>query len=293
MVTVLTAGHVNWDVTLTVDRLPEADGESRIRGQRSSGGGSAANVAVTLAGLDVETGVVGSVGDDQNGVLAKRELAEAGVDRTGLRTVADAETAVKYLLVDEDGEVAVLGNDGVNEAVTPADVDPDLVESADSVHLTSQRPETAAYIAETASAAGATVSVDPGRRIADRDFGAALDHADVIFLNDREAEAVLEDEYPSVEYDDSVLVLKRGDEGATVHTPDGTYVHPGFDVEPVDTTGAGDAFAAGYIATKLRTGDDERALEFANACGALAATVEGARPGLTTEQVESFLAGQF
>jgi ribokinase len=296
MVRVVAAGHVNWDVTLRVEALPEPDGEARIVSQRRSGGGSAANAAVALAGFDVDTGLVGSVGDDENGLLAQRELDRVGVDLQGLRVVEDAETSVKYLVVDGEGEVMVLGNDGANEAVAPGDVDADYVQAADHVHLTSQRPDTAARLAELASESGATVSFDPGRRLDERDYVATIDRTDVLFVNDREALELLEEDatFPESDVSDCVVVVKHGAEGATVHAPDASLTHPGFDVEPVDTTGAGDAFAAGFIATFLEDRDDyERALEFANACGALAAQAEGARTAPTYPEVEAFLDRQF
>jgi len=292
VVEVLSAGHVNWDVTLRVDRLPVPDGEASIHSQRGAGGGSAGNVAAALASLGVASGIVGSVGDDEYGMLARRELEREGVDCAGLREV-DGDTSTKYLLVDDDGEVAVLGNDGVNEAVAPEAVDPDRVESANHLHLTSQRPETAARLASVADEAGLTISVDPGRRLPERDFSSAIDRADVIFLNDREAEAALEAEYPASDFADRVVVIKHGGEGAEVHTPEATYSHPGFDVPVTDTTGAGDAFAAGFVAVLREGGDYERALEFANACGALAARTEGAKTSPSRNEVERFLAGQF
>jgi ribokinase len=297
MVTVLTAGHVNWDVTLRLDRLPVADGEASIRAQRQSGGGSAANVAATLAGLDVETGVIGSIGDDDNGLLARHELEETGVSIEGLRIVDDAETAVKYLLVEDSGEVAVLGNDGVNEAVAPSDLDPERIRAAKHVHLTSQRPDTATEIASIASEAGRTVSFDPGRRLGDREYGAALSQSDVIFVNDREAESMLESEYADSDFDDRIVVVKHGSDGAEVHTPDGAYVHAGFEIDSIDTAGAGDAFAAGFLATAVTDGgigsfNVERALEYANACGALTASREGARSVPSATEVGSFLASR-
>jgi len=292
VVEVLSAGHVNWDVTLRVDRLPVPDGEASIHSQRGAGGGSAGNVAAALASLGVASGIVGSVGDDEYGMLARRELEREGVDCAGLREV-DGDTSTKYLLVDDDGEVAVLGNDGVNEAVAPEAVDPDRVEAANHLHLTSQRPETAARLASVADEAGLTISVDPGRRLPERDFSSAIDRADVIFLNDREAEAALEAEYPASDFADRVVVIKHGGEGAEVHTPEATYSHPGFDVPVTDTTGAGDAFAAGFVAVLREGGDYERALEFANACGALAARTEGAKTSPSRNEVERFLAGQF
>jgi ribokinase len=302
MVEVITAGHVNWDVTLRVDALPRPDGEARIDSQRRSGGGSAANVAVALAGMEFDIGLVGSVGDDETGEFARRGLVAAGVDCSHLLEVEARETTTKYLIVDEDGEVMVLGNEGANEAVTSADVDPEYVTDADHLHLTSQRPDTAAELARTATEAGVSVSFDPGRRLAERDFGEALAYSDVVFLNDREARTILDSdlEHPSSELHGRVVVIKHGEAGAQVDTPEASFDHPGFDAEVVDTTGAGDAFAAGFLAVLLREGgvvdvdaDYERALEFANACGAVAAMEEGARTAPTFEDVRAFLNGQF
>jgi len=285
---VLVAGHVNWDVTLRVDRLPEPDDESRITAQHASGGGSAANVAHDLALLDVDAGVLGSVGDDEHGLLATRELEAVGADLGPLERVPDGETTVKYLLVEETGEVAVLGNEGANEAIGPDDVDPELVEGVVHAHLTSQRPDTAARVAELASAAGATVSVDPGRRLADRDYDAVLAAADLVFVNDREAETVL-DERSNAAFPDRTFVVKHGAAGAEVHAPEGHFEHPGFGVDPVDTTGAGDAFAAAFVATRLDGGDYATALERANAAGAYAASTNGAREAPDAAELEAFI----
>lgn len=290
MVRVVVAGHVNWDVTLRVEALPEPDGEATIESQRRSGGGSAANVAAALAGFDVKTGLVGSVGDDEHGLLARRELRDIDVDLENLLVVEGDETSVKYLIVANGGEVMVLGNDGANEAVAPGDVDRRYVESADHLHLTSQRPETAAWLAGTANEAGITVSFDPGRRLDERDFSDALDRSDVVFANDREAPSLFSDEVVrETPYGDRVVVVKHGAAGATVYTPKGTFQHPGFGIDPVDTTGAGDAFAAGFIATRLENGNYERAIEYANACGALASLSEGARTAPVGPEVDGFL----
>ncbi|MFB6354081.1 MAG: carbohydrate kinase family protein [Halobacteriales archaeon] len=286
---VVCAGHVNWDVTLRVDALPEPDGEARITGQRRSGGGSAANAAVTLAGLGVAVSLVGSVGGDDRGARLRTALADRGVGLDGLTTVPDAETTVKYVIVDGAGEVMVLGNEGANEAIGPADLDPDWLAGAEHVHLTSQRPDTAAALARLAREAGATVSFDPGRRLADRDYRETLEAADVVFLNEREA-ATVQDAHPGV-LDDSDVVEKHGGAGAEVRWQDGAAVHHGFDVDAVDTTGAGDAFAAGYIAARIDGHDRREALAFANACGALATAGEGSWVAPDRDAVEAVLAG--
>ena len=307
MVRIIAAGHLNWDVTLRVAALPEPDGEARIRSQHRSGGGSAANVASALAGFEVSVGLIGSVGDDDHGLLARRELEAAGVDLSGVRTVESGATTVKYLIVDDSGEVMVLANDGVNEAIGPEDLDEDPIAAAAHLHLTSQRPDTARRLVDIATDGELTVSFDPGRRLGERDYDDLLDAVDVLFLNDREAVEALASARAAPEEvvagTDRVIVVKHGAAGATVYTPDGTYEHPGFGVDPVDTTGAGDAFAAGFLATTvggmvLDPGTDtetdyERALEVANACGALAACEEGARTAPSQAELARFLDEQY
>jgi ribokinase len=285
---VVCAGHVNWDVTLQVTRLPEPDGESHIHDQTQAGGGSASNTAAVLAGLDYEPLLLGSVGDDEYGRLALAELADAGVDCTHVRRVDGADTTVKYLLVDDAGEVMVLANDGANEQFGATDLPAETLEGAAHLHLTGQRPDTALALARRAREAGVPVSVDPGRRFDDREFDPVLELAETVFFNEPEAEAARE--RGLAEQATALTVCKRGDGGAVARGPDGTVTHPGFAVDPVDTAGAGDAFAAGFLAARLDGAGVERALAVGNACGALAARTAGARASLSWAQVEELLA---
>jgi len=297
MVRVVCAGHVNWDVTLRVDRLPEVDGEARIVEQRQGGGGSASNVAAVLAQLDVDARLVGSVGDDEHGLLVRRELGGLGVD-TDLVVVEDAATTVKYLVVDDDGDVLVLGNEGANEAVGPANVRDDQLAGGDHLHLTSQRPDTASRLFELAVEQGLTTSFAPGRRLGDRDYAAVAERVDLLFLNGREADAFCADPAATACEREQTLVVTRGDEGAWACTPERTVEHTGFVVDAVDTTGAGDAFAAGFLAAhtgvalQTPSADDLRtALAVGNACGAIASRAMGARTRLDWSVVEAYLDG--
>jgi ribokinase len=284
---VICAGHVNWDVTLHVDRLPTADGEARITDQRQGGGGSASNVAAVLAQLDLDAMLFGSVGDDEHGMLVEYELDELGVE-TDLAVVPDEQTTVKYLIVDGDGEVVVLGNEGANEGLRPDDLDETRTRSADHLHLTSQRPATAERLAEIAHDEGVPVSFAPGRRLADRDYARVATLADVLFLNDRESRAYCDDPKTAASEAGQTLVVTRGDDGAVAYTPDGVFEHDGFDVDPVDTTGAGDAFAAGFLAAQFDR-DVTSALAVANACGAIAAQTMGARTDVSWADLEPYL----
>jgi len=280
---VVCAGHVNWDVSLYVDALPEPDGEARLQDRRAGGGGSAANVAAALTGLGVDAAVVGAVGDDDTGQRLRAELDEWGIDTAGLRTV-EGSTSEKYLLVDEGGRVSVVGHDGVNEALGPDDVDAAWLRGADHLHLTGQRRDTAVALAELAADAGATVSLDPGRRVADRDRSGLAGLVDVVFVNRVESAAIDE-----ATLGDGALVVTVGEDGASVTAGGTHHDHAGFSADAVDATGAGDAFAAGFIAARLDGAGFERALATGNACGAIATETRGARVSLDRERVESVL----
>ena len=290
---VLCAGHVNWDVTLRVERLPAPDGEVRILDRLQKGGGSASNVACGLVGLDTPAGLFASVGGDEAGEDAREELASVGVDISRLLTVSGA-TAVKYLLVDGSGEVMVLSSAGANEAFAVDDLGESGLSGVDHLHLTSQRPETAAALADRAASSGIPVSFDPGRRLESRDYSATFGNVDVLFLNRLEADSFVDGAGLDAVGEDTVVVLKLGECGAEVRLPDGVVAHEGFAIEPLDTTGAGDAFAAGFVASVREDGglddaDWETALETANACGAIAARTMGARTDLSWDRVDEFL----
>ncbi|WP_144903625.1 carbohydrate kinase family protein [Halobellus captivus] len=282
---VVCAGHLNWDVTLRVDALPDPDGEVRVTERRCGGGGSAANVATGLTDLDVDASLLGSVGDDEHGRTARRELVDDGVDADDVVTVSGTETTTKYIVVEPSGEVMVLGCPGANEAFEADDLPASTLAAADHLHMTSQRPETATRLAERARECDVPVSFDPGRRIGERAYGTALESVDYLFLNDREAGLALD----AFDLREQTLVLKHGPDGAEVRAGEARTAHPGYPIDVVDTTGAGDAFAAGFIAARVEGADDHRALEVANACGALASKAPGARTSLTWERIHAFL----
>ncbi|WP_157744171.1 carbohydrate kinase family protein [Halopenitus persicus] len=327
----MCAGHVNWDVTMQVDRLPEPDGERPIEHLRQAGGGSAANVAAGLSGFGVRSALFGSVGDDDPGALTLLELDRAGVDCAPVSVLENRETSVKYLIVDADGEVMVLSAAGANEAYTAADLPATRLADLDHLHLTGQDPTVATELARAAADHGVAVSFDPGRRIGDRGYASAFEHVDVLLVNRREAATLEESEFDPAAADAPTLVVKLGSEGAAVRDPSADHDRhraPAFPVDPVDTTGAGDAFAAGFIAacfesarghepeigrgiaadaasgdassgdgisgptaSHLRNADLAYALRIGNAAGALATLEYGARTTLTWDRIDAFIDG--
>jgi len=296
---ILCAGHINWDVTMFVDNLPDPDGEAPIDRLVQSGGGSAANVAAGLVGLGQTARLYGSVGGDDTGALALRELDRTGVDCGHVFIDPEGTTSVNYLVVDETGELMMFSNAGANESFCAADISAELFRGIEHLHLTSQSPETASRLARLASDLGISVSFDPGRRLTDRGYSDALASTDLLFLNQREADlladsGLLEPTTPN----ELTVVVKHGGDGASVYTPETSASHSGYSVEPVDLTGAGDAFAAGFLPTvcddgplTLSASDLDEALAVGNACGALAAQTVTARSELSWRAVDELRAG--
>jgi ribokinase len=285
--TVLCAGHVNWDVTLSVDRFPDPDGEAKILDHHQSGGGSASNTACVLAGLGTNAVLLGSIGNDRYGAFVRHDLQSVGVDCTYLQTTTTHSTTVKYILVDESGQVAVLANDGANEVFDHTTMPDATLRDADHLHLTSQEPATARRLAERATDAGLAVSFDPGRRLDAREYEAVYRLSDVLFVNETEATAIQESN--SLDTFEGTLLVKQGDCGATACAETETISHDGFSVEPIDTTGAGDAFAAGFLTARLDGASLETALAVGNACGALATKTTGAQTDLSWADIETLL----
>jgi 2-dehydro-3-deoxygluconokinase len=229
--------------------------------------GAESNVAVGMAQLGCRTRWVSRVGDDPLGRLLEEEIAGRGVDvaverdgsrPTGVLTkhVTGTETVVRYYR-----------SESAARSLSVADLE--RVGQADRIHVTGITPalsESAATLVEAiierSGGLGRRVSLDMNYRPAlwpDASTAAQVllplaRRADVVFVGDDEAEALFGTSSASaiseliLRSDDQELVLKRGALGATVVTADGEVTEPALPARLIDATGAGDAFAAGYLA---------------------------------------------
>ena len=251
------------DVVVVLSGQP-APGSDRPAAIRTRGGGAGANVAVHLARLGTPVLLVGCIGDDAAGGERAAELTAAGV-RLALRTVPGAATGTIVSLVETDGQRSMLADRGANLALAPDDV-PALIEGG-HLHLSGYTlldpgPRAAGLAAlRAAVAAGCTVSVDPASTGPLTSYGVdrwltdtaaatlVLPNADEARLltgcTDPEAAArALAARHP-------VAAVSLGADGA-LWASGGELVHrPAHPTDVVDTTGAGDAFAAGLLAAWL------------------------------------------
>src|SRR6478735_4758134 len=223
---------------------PEAEGSADTR---VGAGGQAANVAAWAASLGAEVRFVGKRGSDAAAELAAREVSSRGVDLFG--PVEEGRNGVDVSLVSADGSRTMLTDRGVAPFLRAEDLDVRWFAGCEWLHLSGysllRRPieEAAAKAAGAIQAQGGRISIDLASASGIAEYGPEklldrleLLQPELVFANEGEL-AAIGGEVPGT------LVLKRGADGFRV---DGTD-HPALPVDVVDTTGAGDALAAGYL----------------------------------------------
>jgi sugar/nucleoside kinase (ribokinase family) len=260
---VVVVGDVATDVVAVLDGQP-APGSDRPATIRSRGGGAGANVAVHLARRGVRVTLAGCVGDDAAGTALTAELAAAGV-ATALRTVPGAATGTVISLVEPGGERSMLADRGANLSLRPEDVP--VPPAGGHLHLSGYTlldpgPRAAGLAALAgAVAAGCTVSVDPASTGPLARYGVdrwLADTAPATLLLPNAEEARLLTGTDDVDRAAAelarrhpIVAVSLGADGALWASGDVLVHRPAHPTVVVDTTGAGDGFAAGLLAAWL------------------------------------------
>jgi ribokinase len=283
------------DVLIEVDRLPTRDGKVNGVVKQKAKGGMAGNVAAALARLASPVRVLGRVGDDADGVFAVESLQQVGVDTSFVSRLDGVATFSCISLLTPDGEKSLIKM--ITSAYRPeaGDLTEATLEGVRHLHLTSIGDLTLCRrVVDASGACRATASFDIERVDCPDDAAVLLDAVegfDLIFCNAESrafVDAALERPLAGLV---AALVTTLGAEGAQVQTVEGRIASPGFTPKIVDTTGAGDCFAAACLharfAAKLSWTD---AIRFANCAAAIATMGLGAQSALpTADQVAAHL----
>ena len=288
------------DHLVVVPAYPAFDTKTRLTERAQSAGGQTASAMVGLRRLGARAAYAGRFGSDAEGRFGLATLAEEGVNVERAEVVEGARTQVAYIIIDaRTGERTIMWDRDERLAYRPDEVPADFAARGRVLHLDAHDPPACAVLAREARAAGTIVSADIDNVY--EGLPELLPHLDLLVssaefprrltgLTDERAALV---KVKSRLRADAVVGMTLGARGAVVYH-EGVFVEaPAYGVPGGcrDTTGAGDAFHAGFLHAMLGGGDVEAALRAGSAVAALKCRSLGARAGLPTRVELSELTG--
>jgi len=252
-------GALNLDKLFKVNKLAKAEEESFVEDYAEACGGSAANTVVGLARLGCKVGYIGKVGCDREGDIMIQDFGNEGVNTAGVVRAGQGKSGSVMGFVDKKGARALYINSGVNDTITLDEVNARYAAQAQFLHLTSfvgdETFQTQKKLLD-AIPESTKVSFDPGALYARRGFAALepiIRKTYVLMPNALEL-TLLTGEIAYSKGADvmlgrgvKILAVKLGSEGCYVTDGNERHVIEPFKVDVVDTTGAGDAFCAGFL----------------------------------------------
>lgn len=304
---VLVIGELNVDLILTgEDVVPEfGQVEKLVDNATLALGSSSAIFACGASRLGLRVAMAGKVGDDDFGRFVLRTLQERGVDTAPVVVDPEIKTGLTVHFA-RGNDRAMLTYLGSIAAFRANEVDQGLFAQARHIHLgcfflqTGIRSDLAGLF-QAARMTGATVSLDPGWDPAEHWNGAlrqALTHVDIFLPNEQEAihiaaTADLEPALDRLAQRLPLVVVKLGARGAIARRGEEKAHCSAFEVQAINTTGAGDSFDAGFLYAYLHQRDLATCLRWGCACGALATTEIGGIAGQpTVTEVEALLSSR-
>jgi len=294
---VLVFGSINVDLLFKVEALPRPGETVLCPGYEVAAGGKGANQATAAARAGAAVRMVGRIGDDSFGRFAREAMAAAGVDCTGIATSGRA-TGIAVIGIDQAAENQIMVASGANlETCADQVADADLAPGVTVLCQNEVRPEATFALLERARARGARtiLNLAPAGAVPAEVLN-ALDYLVVNEVEGRMAAGCAETVDVAAFARELALrhhltcVLTLGANGALALGPNVALRVPALPIEPVDTTGAGDAFV-GVLAASLDLGHDPgAALRRASVAAGLACTRLGAQTSQpTAAQIEARL----
>lgn len=292
-VDVVGFGALNIDKLYQVNKIAKEEDEVYIKDLTQSCGGSAANTLIGLSRLGLNTGMIGKVAKDSEGNLLIKNLKSEGVNTERVIIADKGRSGTVLGFVDAKGQRALYVDPGVNDSLKPEEIKSDLFEEVKILHLTS-------FVGKSIKAqetliqklpSTIKISFDPGKIYAERGISYIrniLKRTNILLLNEGELKLLTHKKYKTIEdrvkslqdYGIDTIVVKKGDKGSYAADNETSCSIKAFTVECKDTTGAGDAFNAGFIYGKLKGEDLYNSCLIGNLVAACCVEESGAIKGL-------------
>nr|WP_312579683.1 ribokinase [Sedimentibacter sp.] len=293
MAKVVVVGSINVDMVFTSLVRPKA-GET-VLGQNfyTIPGGKGANQAVAASKLGADSYMIGCIGDDSNGEFSIKNLNTIGVDTKCIKKINDAPTGVANIIVAE-GDNSIIVVPGSNYKITREIIEKNInvILDADIVLLQLEIPmDVVEYTAEICKKNNVKIMLNPAPAVELSEK--LIDNSTYITPNEHELKIIF-GRHNSENIDDILknypnkLIVTMGSKGVRYY--DGREIKsiPVYEVEVVDTTGAGDTFNGALATVLVKSENLENSIKFANKAAALSITKLGAQSGMPTlEQLKS------
>jgi ribokinase len=297
---IVVIGSLNMDLSIRVPRIP-LPGET-ISGENlvTSAGGKGANQAAACANLGSQVTMIGAVGQDDFGRRMKEGLRKVGINVSFIQENPGVPSGTAMIIVDAAGENVIVLSAGANSYVVIDRNAEELIRNAKILLIQLEIPTDIVFRSiEIANDAGVPVLLNPAPAIAlPNEIYSRIDY---LIPNEIEASilsGVEVKDIASAEKAAGILldrgvktvIITLGANGAFLASGNNRHAIPAMKINPVDTTGAGDAFIGGFTAAIVEGKPLEEALHYATAAGALAATKAGAQSSLPSRQeLEQFV----
>lgn len=285
------------DTVMMVREFPPLGGKERVVSVSRQAGGQVATALVACQRLGLRARYIGKVGDDEAGRFQLQSLREEGVDVEYTGTGKGATTQFGLIIVDQaTGERTVFWDRDERLAVTKDELELEAITSARLLHIDGCDTAACAHAAKIARKAGIPVVADLDTVY--KDVEQIFPFIDYLIASANFLPAVTGHndpfrvlEYMASEYKIRAPGMTLGRDGSLVYSEGRFYYSPGFVIETVDTTGAGDIFHGAFAYGLLQGWNIEQILDFSNAMAGLNCTRVGARGGIgTAAEAEKLIA---
>ena len=298
-------GSVNADHVLSVPRFPKPGETLTGSGYHIAYGGKGANQAVAAGRTGADIAFIACVGSDDIGARMKEQFSRDGMATQAVMAVEGTTTGVAMIWVSADGENCIGISAGANAELTPVCLQPhmSLISEADVLLMQLESPlNTVETAAQAARIAGTKVILNPAP--AQTLPESLLRLVDMITPNETEAQAltgvVVESEDDAQRaadilhaYGISTVLITLGARGVWLSEQGKGELIPGFRVQALDTTAAGDTFNGALVTAQLEGKPLREAIRFAHAAAAISVTRAGAQPSIPFRaEVDAFLAAR-
>lgn len=282
---IITMGSINQDIFVNADQYPKLGDTVWVKSVNNQPGGKGANQAISLSKIGNEVRFIGAVGQDNQGQNMLDNLKKYGVNTEYISIKDDINTGTFIVILDGNGENTMLGTLGANNYLTELEIK-NAFENTDAQYFLLQLETNKDAIEksiEIAKQKDIKIILDPAP--ADGYDEKFLKHAFIVTPNQQEAQVISGVEVNDRESAEKAakiiktkgaenVIVKMGDKGSLILNNDKTTFVPAYQVDAVNTVGAGDVFAAAMTVYLNDSLSIEEAVKFASAASAIKVSKE-------------------